>query len=128
MVFPQCVQDARCELVLVDVWGGIGWYGGLNLLQLANGNVSPETVLSHMIASLYTLQEVRYPQSQTKHKNNHAIYSFLLVSMNDSREQMWCTLIRFKVQFQKAQASVRGDASRAAAQKAGRRRRSSTCV
>ena len=35
--------------------------------------------------------------------------------------------IRLKIQFQKAQASERGDASRAAAQKAGRRR-SSTCV
>ena len=46
-----------------------------------------------MIASLHTLQEVRYPQSQTKHKNNHAIYSFLLVSMNDSREHLMSNVV-----------------------------------
>ena len=39
-VFPQFVQFARGELVFAEAWGGMGWHGGRNLLQL--GNVSAE--------------------------------------------------------------------------------------
>lgn len=46
-VFPQFVQFARGELVFAEAWGGMGWHGGRNLLQL--GNVSAEKkVLSQM--------------------------------------------------------------------------------
>ena len=44
-VFPQFVQFARGELVFAEAWGGMGWHGGRNLLQL--GNVSAEKKFYH---------------------------------------------------------------------------------